>query len=64
MVGLNDSPRDRAARNEALIRIGRRLAIALGAYAVAGLLAFALGVPGWIVLATGVVVIGLVLTTT
>jgi fatty acid desaturase len=45
-----DSPDDRRARNEILTRVGKRIAIAVVAIALVGLLANALGVPWWLVL--------------
>lgn len=64
VVRLNDSPQDRAARNEALAALARRLALTLGVYAVGGLLAWGLGVPLVVVIGAGIVTLVLVVTTT
>lgn len=52
-----DSPEDRRARNDTLTTIGRKVAVVLVLYAIAGTLVAALGVPWPIVVAFGVVVV-------
>ena len=61
---LDDSPKDKQARDEAVQLILRRVAISLGLFLVGGLLAYALGVPLLIIVIFGIVTLGLVLFTT
>ena len=59
---LNDSPKDKQSRDEAIGFILKRVGVFGGGYAVLGLLAWALGVPALIVLAVGVITLVLVFT--
>lgn len=61
---LNDSPDDKRSRDEAISLILKRIGVFGGAYAVLGLLAWALGVPALIVIAVGVITLVLVFTST
>lgn len=58
---LPDSPKDRAARDEALAHVAKRLAVAALPLLLVGLLAHALGVPWFLVLAALVFLVYLVL---
>jgi hypothetical protein len=61
---LHDSPKDKQSRDEAVQLILRRVGVSLGFFVVGGLLAYALGVPLFIVVIFGIVTMGLVLFTT
>ena len=54
---LPDSPHDRRAREEALVRLGKRVAIVGVPTLLVGSLAHALGVPWWIVLIAALVIV-------
>lgn len=54
---LPDSPHDRRARDEALVRLGKRVASVGVPTLVVGALAHALGVPWWIVLIAALVIV-------
>ena len=61
---LHDSPKDKQSRDEAVQLILRRVGVSLGFFVVGGLLAYALGVPLFVVVIFGIVTVGLVLFTT
>jgi hypothetical protein len=62
-VRLDDSPKDKRARDEAIQLIVRRVAIALGLFVVGGAFASALGVPLLVIVIFGIVIVGMVLFT-
>jgi hypothetical protein len=61
---LDDSPKDKQSRDEAVQLILRRIGVSLAFVVVGGLLAYALGVPLLVIVIFGIVTLGLVLLTT
>ena len=61
---LDDSPKDKQSRDEAIQLILRRVGVALGLFLVGGALAYALGVPILVIVIFGIVILAMVLVTT
>ncbi|HEV8295688.1 MAG TPA: hypothetical protein VGQ20_00275 [Acidimicrobiales bacterium] len=61
MVDPRRRPDDRAARNEAIARMGKRALIAIVPVLFIGIIVTALGVPWWIVFGTLIVVLFIIL---
>lgn len=61
---LDDSPKDKQARDEAVQLILRRVGASVGLFLMGGVLAYALGVPLLVIVIFGIVIVGMVLVTT